>query len=353
MVHAHLNSLDVLRFLSVAVLVVDAKGSIHFGNASAEELLRLSERQLVGMNISEIMIDGDLSQARINEVLGATNRFYQRGAKLLPLHREWIMADLSLNCITSDDSKYVLIEIHLDDRHQHSDSNEYSQQLAANALIRGLGHEIKNPLGGLRGAAQLLDMELNDPSLQEYTAVIIKESDRLTSLVDRMMAPHKTGKKSLRNLHQPIEAAMKLVQIEAGDGVIINRNYDPSIPDFAMYPDSLQQAFLNLMINAVQAMDAQGILELETRVVRNIFIGDRQHPLLARINISDTGPGVPDDLKDKLFIPMVSGKAMGSGLGLGVAQSLVQQHNGLIEYRDDLPMTTFSVYIPLLFEEQA
>ena len=220
-------------------------------------------------------------------------------------------------------------------------------------VIRGLGHEIKNPLGGLRGAAQLLDMELDEPTLKEYTAVIIKESDRLTSLVDRMMAPHKTGKKSLRNLHQPLEAAMKLVQIEAGEGVIINRNYDPSIPDFEMYPDSLQQAFLNLMINAVQAMDSNGILELETRIVRNIFIGDRQYPLLARINISDTGPGVPDELKDKLFLPMVSGKPMGSGLGLGVAQSLVQQHNGIIEYRDDLAMTTFSIYIPLIFEDQA
>ena len=353
MVNTNLVSLDVLRFLSVGVLVVDSKGQIHFGNSAAEEFLRLSERQFVGMNISEVVIAGDLSRDRINEVFDATNRFYQRGAKILPLHREWIMADMSLSRISSADTQYVLIEILIADRHHNSDSNEYSQQLAANALIRGLGHEIKNPLGGLRGAAQLLDMELDEPTLKEYTAVIIKESDRLTSLVDRMMAPHKTGIKTLRNLHQPLEAAMKLVQIEAAEGVIINRNYDPSIPDFEMYPDSLQQAFLNLMINAVQAMDSNGILELETRIVRNIFIGDRQYPLLARINISDTGPGVADELKDKLFLPMVSGKPMGSGLGLGVAQSLVQQHNGIIEYRDDLAMTTFSIYIPLIIEEQA
>jgi len=353
MVNANLLSLDVLRLLSVAVLVLDKKGQIQFGNSSAEELLRLSERQFSGMNIGEVLIDGDLTFDRVNDVYNVTNRFYQRDAKLLPLHREWVMCDLSLSRISSAGNTYVLAEIRVSERHHNADSAEYGQQLAANALIRGLGHEIKNPLGGLRGAAQLLDMELDDPTLKEYTAVIIKESDRLTSLVDRMMAPHKVGKKTLRNLHQPLEAALKLVTIEAGEGVLINRNYDPSIPDFDMYPDSLQQAFLNLMINAVQAMDSNGILEVETRIVRNIFIGDRQHPLLARINISDTGPGIPEDLKDKVFLPMVSGKPMGSGLGLGVAQSLVQQHNGLIEYRDDLAMTTFSIYIPLIFEEQA
>ena len=346
---------DVLKFLSACVLVSNPEGVVCFGNNSAEELLRLSKRQFIGMNISDLFMDGDLSQRRIIEVAEESQRIYQRDARLLPLHREWVLADMHLSRISSSDTYWILIEIHITERHHAfgTDSSEYSQHLAANALIRGLGHEIKNPLGGLRGAAQLLDMELEDPSLKEYTEVIIKESDRLSSLVDRMMAPHKSGNKEIRNLHQPLEDALKLVQIDAGEGVFIKRNYDPSIPDFEMYTDSLQQAFLNLMINAVQAMETSGILEVETRIKRNMLLGDRHYPLLARINISDTGPGIPDELKDKVFLPMVSGKPTGSGLGLGVAQSLVHRHNGLIEYRDDKAMTTFSVYIPLILEEHS
>ena len=345
---------DVLRFQSACILVTDRDGVVQFGNNASEELLRLSERQFSGMRISELFIDGDLTQQRVDEVFDESHRIYQRDARLLPMHREWYVGDMNMNRITSADQMWLLIEIHLSERHHAfgTDSSEYVQQLAANSLIRGLGHEIKNPLGGLRGAAQLLDMELEEPNLKEYTEVIIKESDRLSSLVDRMMAPNKSGNKQMKNLHQPLESALQLVQIEAGDGVFIKRNYDPSIPDFSMYSDSLHQAFLNLMINAVHAMESSGILEVETRIERNLFLGDRQYPLLARINISDTGPGVPEDIKDKLFLPMVSGKPSGSGLGLGVAQTLVQQHNGLIEYRDDIEMTTFSIYLPILLEEQ-
>ncbi len=346
---------DVLRFQSACVLVTDRDGIVHFGNYASEELLRLSERQFRGMSIAELFLDGDLTRQRLDELFEESPRIYQRDARLLPLHREWAVGDMRLSLISSGEESWMLVEFHPSDRNRPfvTDSSEYVQQLAANALIRGLGHEIKNPLGGLRGAAQLLDMELQDPNLKEYTAVIIKESDRLSSLVDRMMAPHKTGQKELKNLHQPLEAALQLVQIDAGDGIHIKRNYDPSIPDFKLYSDSLQQAFLNLMINAVQAMEGSGILEIETRIERNKFIGNNQYPLLTRINISDTGPGIPEELKDKVFMPMVSGKASGSGLGLGVAQSLVQQHNGLIEYRDDIEMTTFSIYIPIQLGEQS
>ena len=307
----------------------------------------------VRLSPNTLDITGDFTLERVMEVFGSSHRFFQRGARLLPSHREWVLADINMQQVLIEQQKALIIELNVTEKHHSfaTDSAEYGQQLAANALIRGLGHEIKNPLGGLRGAAQLLDMELEERNLKEYTAVIIKESDRLSSLVDRMMAPHKGGHKEYRNIHQPLESALQLVEIEAGDGVFIKRNYDPSIPDFEMYTDSLQQAFLNLMINAVQAMDTSGILEIETRIVRNMFLAERQYPLVVRINVSDTGPGIPEELRDRLFLPMVSGKPGGSGLGLGVAQSLVQQHNGVIEYRDDIEMTTFSIYIPVMLEE--
>jgi two-component system nitrogen regulation sensor histidine kinase GlnL len=134
------------------------------------------------------------------------------------------------------------------------------------------------------------------------------------------------------------------------DGITIKRNYDPSIPEIMMFPDGLQQAFLNIIQNGIQAMDGNGVLEVETRVGRHMILGDKQHTMVIRINISDTGPGVPESLKDRIFMPMVSGKSDGTGLGLGVAQNILRQHQGMIEYRDNLPLTTFSVFVPLIME---
>lgn len=347
------DSLDILRQTSACMVVADAEGIIHFCNPATEELLSISERQLKGTQIGDLFLDGDMSPQRIFDALHSSHTTYQRDARLLLISREWINADISISPFQSNEQEFLLIELHARDRQHHigMDSNEYSQHLAANALIRGLGHEIKNPLGGLRGAAQLLAMELSDSDLNEYTEVIIKESDRLSSLVDRMMTPNKPGLKAVANVHEPLENALKLVQIEAGEELEIKRNYDPSIPDFEMLQDGLEQAFLNLAQNAAQAMNNRGLLKVETRVVRQMLIGDKQQRLAVRINMMDSGPGVPDSLKERLFLPMVSGKANGTGLGLGVAQNLVQQHGGMIEYRDDLPETTFSVFLPLITTE--
>jgi len=210
-----------------------------------------------------------------------------------------------------------------------------------------LGHEIKNPLGGLRGAAQLLSMELNDSALQEYTSVIIKEADRLSALVDRMMAPHIQGKRHLINIHQLIETDLSLLKLEAGDKLIIERDYDPSIPELMACADQIQQAMLNLMQNALQAMEGEGRLTIKTRIERQMLLGSQLNKLVLTIAISDDGPGVPDELRDKLFMPLVSGRVGGTGLGLGIAQSLIQQHCGLIEYQDKGERTTFTIYLPI------
>jgi len=349
------NIEEILRQLKAAVLVVNHDLEVSYCNSAAEELFRLSRRQLQSTSLKEVILDGDLMHDSIIEALTKSENYQQRDARLLIAGQDWVTADLDISRLELGQESAILIEIRSDDRN-HSiglDSNEYSQHLAANTLIRGLGHEIKNPLGGLRGAAQLLTMELGDDSLKEYTSVIIKEADRLSALVDRMMAPHKQGQAKLINVHEPLEEAITLVTMEVGDSVQFIRNYDPSIPELMLFSDGIQQAFLNLIQNAVQAMDGSGSIELETRIVRNMLLGDQQQPLVARINFIDSGPGVPEHLKRKLFLPLVSGRASGTGLGLGVAQSLIQQHQGVIEYRDDQPKTTFSVYLPVTIMENS
>jgi two-component system nitrogen regulation sensor histidine kinase GlnL len=352
MIDNHLNPVEILRHTTACLIVADSDLQIQYINPAVEELFRLSERQLSGMQIHELFLDGDLDKARFQLALASNQTTYQRHSRIMLANREWITADISLGLYSSNGENLLLLELHPHDRQFNvgPDSPEYGQHLAANALLRGLGHEIKNPLGGLRGAAQLLAMELSNDDLAEYTEVIIKEADRLTTLVDRMMTPHKAGDKVLCNIHEPIENALNLVVLEMADGITIKRNYDPSIPEIMMFPDGLQQAFLNIIQNGIQAMDGNGVLEVETRVGRHMILGDKQHTMVIRINISDTGPGVPESLKDRIFMPMVSGKSDGTGLGLGVAQNILRQHQGMIEYRDNLPLTTFSVFVPLIME---
>ena len=197
----------------------------------------------------------------------------------------------------------------------------------------------------------MLSMELTDPALREYTSVIIKEADRLSSLVDRMMAPHKQGEQQMTNIHQLIENVLSLLQLENGDDLKIKRDYDPSLPELLAYGDQIQQAMLNIMQNAVQAMDGKGTLTVKTRIVRQMLLGDKLCRLVLRVDISDEGPGIAEELKDKLFMPLISGREGGTGLGLGIAQSLIQQHSGLVELKDKKQETTFSIYLPLESEK--
>jgi len=348
-----MNTDRLVHLLQTAILVVDRDLKIDWCNAASEELLQRSRRQLVGAHLSEVIIDTDFSLKIISRSLLSGNPYHQKQANITLLNQAHFLADLTVSSIDNDGEQNLLVEIN---RCEHDykiglDSSEYSQHLAANALVRGLGHEIKNPLGGLRGAAQLLAMELEDPSLEEYTNVIIKEADRLRSLVDRMMAPNQVGKRGSCNIHQIIEHVISLLTIEAGDSLKIIRDYDVSLPEIFVTADQIQQALLNLMQNAVQAMDRSGSLKLKTRVVRQMLLGDKIWRLVLRVDIQDDGPGIPDHLKDKLFMPLVSGRADGTGLGLGIAQSLIQLHSGLIEYQDKIEQTTFTLYIPITTED--
>jgi two-component system nitrogen regulation sensor histidine kinase GlnL len=215
-----------------------------------------------------------------------------------------------------------------------------------------LAHEIKNPLGGLRGAAQLLERELPDPNLREYTRIIIDEADRLQTLMNRMIGPNRMLTRGLVNIHNVLEHVRGLMQAEFPNGPRVSRDYDPSIPDLTADQDHLIQAFLNLARNACAAAGIAGFIELRTRVLRQFTIGNQRHRLVLRVEVLDNGPGIPEELKDHIFFPMVSGQKGGTGLGLPIAQELISQHGGLIECESRPGETRFFVYLPLESEHE-
>jgi two-component system nitrogen regulation sensor histidine kinase GlnL len=216
--------------------------------------------------------------------------------------------------------------------------------------VRNLAHEIKNPLGGIRGAAQLLQRELN-PSLHEFTDIIISEADRLRDLVDRLVGPQRQTQKQRCNIHQILDKIDQLLRAEAGDRVRLIRDYDPSLPELLIDANQMTQVCLNVGRNALQAlMEHQvsgGQISLKTRAVRRFTIGHTCHRLVCCVSISDNGPGINADLKEDIFFPLVTHRAQGTGLGLSIAQSLIQQHQGLIECDSQNGQTCFNIYLPM------
>jgi len=244
----------------------------------------------------------------------------------------------------------ILIELQQVDRHLRITKEQQllAQQTTSRMLVRGLAHEIKNPLGGLRGAAQLLDQELHDPELKEYTQIIIAESDRLQDLMDKMLGPNKPAHKSLLNIHEVLERVRQLVAVEAGNHISMQTDYDPSIPELFADKNQMIQALLNVVRNAIQAIQGTGVITLKTRIQRHMTIGRKLYKLVTKIEIIDNGPGIQPGLMGQIFYPMITGRAEGTGLGLSIAQSLINQHNGLIECESEPGHTVFSIYLPLI-----
>jgi two-component system nitrogen regulation sensor histidine kinase GlnL len=222
------------------------------------------------------------------------------------------------------------------------------QHGAGRQMIRQLAHEIKNPLGGLRGAAQLLERQLDSDDLKEYTGVIISEADRLAALVDTLLGPGGPPKKRPVNIHELLEYVVRLVEPDLGEKLVIHRDYDPGLPLFNLDSDQMVQAFLNLVQNAARALEGQGQITLRTRAQINFTIGNTRHRVVASIEIEDDGPGIPLELQDSIFYPLVTGRADGTGLGLPVAQELISRHGGLIEFESRPGCTVFQVRIPLV-----
>lgn len=341
----------VLDNLSDAVLLFDADFRLRYLNPSAEMLFGGSSRQLVGLPLTELIISRDPLMPVLEESLRSGHPFSKHEQAFELLNGQEITADFSVTILHEVVGRpEILFELKPMDRIMRISREEtmVSQQDATRELLRGLAHEIKNPLGGLRGAAQLLEKQLQDDELKEYTRVIIDEADRLQKLVNRLLGPSGMPKLRPLNIHEVLEYVRNLTVNHEGSDILIHRDYDPSIPDIIGDSDLLIQAVLNIVNNARQALGRRGNIILRTRALRKFTIGQQQHRLVLQTQIIDDGPGVPAEIRDKIFFPMITGRAEGTGLGLSIAQRLIHQHGGLIECDSTPGKTVFSIHIPIL-----
>lgn len=340
----------ILEGLSTAVLVFDGELRLDYLNPAAEMLLAVSARQAVGHRLDDVVPGADELARRLEQALRGEQPYTERELHLRTPAGQDIIVDCTVTPLVDPRHRSeVLAELVQVDRHLRiaREENLLEQHQAARQLVRGLAHEIKNPLGGLRGAAQLLERELGDEGLKEYTRIIIGEADRLRALVNRMLGPNQLPQRRRCNVHQIVEHVRNVVEAEGNPGLVLVRDYDPSIPDFQADPEQLIQAVLNIVRNAVQALAGAGRIVLRTRTQRQVTIGTRRHKLVVRIDIIDDGPGVPPGLQETLFYPMVTGHADGTGLGLSIAQSLVHRHDGIIECSSHPGHTEFTLFLPL------
>lgn len=341
--------------MHTAIIVIGEGLTITCMNPSAEMLFHFSSNRAVSRNIDNLIINEHEIYDRLERSLISNHPFRVYDVQLTIHNNTVIDVDYSVSPLEyKKNGKYLLLEF-IPRNHLHKHSQEealLNQHEASKSLIRGLAHEIKNPLGGLRGAAQLLERELDDNN-RAFTRIIINEADRLKDLVDRMAGPREIPQKKMVNIHKVIEHVRQLVKAELEDtannrkSIKILSDYDPSIPDIDADESMLIQSVLNISRNAVSAIEKEGEIIFRTRSRRNCTIGTHTHPLVATIEIIDTGVGVDTAIQEKIFLPMITGRADGTGLGLSIAQSLVQQHQGLIEFSSKPGRTIFTLLLPI------
>lgn len=340
----------LLDGLSTSVILIDQSRTVIYINLAAETLFGISRNQACGHRLVELIVEPAELDGVISRAQETWRPFSRHEMALHAMNKD---EELVVDCTVSPFDEAgapasLLIEISDATQHQRiTRENALLTQIGGSrAMIRQLAHEIKNPLGGLRGAAQLLDRQLNDASMREYTSVIISEADRLVGLVDALLGPGHAPRKEFVNVHELLQHVGYLLAAEAPPGVTIQRDYDPSLPPLKLDRNQIIQAFLNLGRNAVQAVGHSGRIVLRTRALTNVNIGQRRHRLVASVQIEDDGPGVPEQLRETLFYPLVTGRSDGTGLGLAVAQDLVSRHDGLIEFSSRPGLTTFTTLLP-------
>ena len=344
-------SAHILDNLSTAIILLDSELRLRYVNSAAEMLLGLSARRARGASLKEaIYCSTEDLRDRVLQSLRTGRPFTEREIEVETPGKHRVTVNCTVTpIIVAGGVSSVLLELVELDRHLRISREEQilNQHLLSRAVIRGMAHEIKNPLGGLRGAAQLLEAELESEDLKDYTHVIIGEADRLQKLVDRMLGPNGLPDEKYLDIHEVLEHVRQLVAAEAPPAVQLNRDYDPSIPMVYGDRNLLIQAILNIVRNALQAIDGKGTITLRSRIERQFSIGQTRHRLVARADVIDNGPGIPKHLKEKLFYPMITGRDDGTGLGLSIAQTLINLHKGLIECRSRPGYTVFSIYMPI------
>lgn len=340
---------SIIDNLGTSVLLLDQDLSIKYLNPAGENLFQISKKRACKLNFNELLFIEDYFIERLKQVNNNLQPFSEHEVSLQLRPGKTITIDYTVTPILNMGDKLLLIEINHMDRQLRIAREEklLSEQSATRNLVRGMAHEIKNPLGGLRGAAQLLERELPNSELKEYTQIIIGEADRLQNLVDRMLGPNNLPRFQTINIHQVLEHVRQLVQAESPDTLFFNLDYDPSLPELEADPDLLIQTILNITRNAAAAINNNGEITYKTRPQRQFTIGHTHHRLVMQVDIMDNGPGIPAELVDQIFYPMVTGRADGTGLGLSIAQSMINQHKGLIECHSVPGNTVFTIYLPL------
>ncbi|AMG13646.2 nitrogen regulation protein NR(II) [Vibrio vulnificus] len=340
----------ILSNMVTATLILDDELQIHYANPAAEQLFSQSAKRIVHHPLSQLIQHASLDLALLSQPLQSGQSITDSDVTFV-VDGKPLLLEVTVSPISIERELMLLMEMRKVDQQRRitQEMNQHAQQQAAKLLVRGLAHEIKNPLGGLRGAAQLLEKMLPDPSLTEYTQIIIEQADRLRALVDRLLGPQKPGKKQQTNLHQVLEKVRQLVELESEQTLVIERDYDPSLPDIYIDADQIEQAMLNIVSNASQILAHQedGKISIRTRTVHQANIHGQRCKVAARIEIMDNGPGIPVELQDTLFYPMVSGREGGTGLGLSISQNLIDQHNGKIDVESWPGHTNFTIYLPI------
>ena len=354
------RALSGLDLLATAVVLVDGLWSVHYMNPAAESLFEVSSNNMAGLGLSKLFpgggaLDAAIGFARTNNASYTEHDLELRAAHAR-LHVSCTVTPVELIDVGLPDGALLLEFRHIDQQMKIAREERMLNLSQANReLIRNLAHEIKNPLGGIRGAAQLLDRELERPALHEYTQVIMKEADRLQSLMDRLLTPHRLPQRAQVNIHEVLERVRSVILAEFA-GVDVKRDYDTSLPPVEGDREQLIQATLNIARNAAQAIAAQqaageidgrGEIRLMTRVARQVTLARKRYRNAIDLRIIDNGPGIPDALRERIFYPLVSGREGGSGLGLTLAQNFISQHHGTVTFESAPGKTFFSILLPV------
>ncbi|HWU83401.1 MAG TPA: nitrogen regulation protein NR(II) [Methylophilaceae bacterium] len=337
-----------LEHLATAVILLDKSRRVVYANPGAEILFAVSAKQITGQNISQVFPGSEILHSAVENAIVNHSPFREHEFLITTMRQHSLAVTCTVTPADLAPACLVLEFQQMDQQLRIAREERMLIQQQANAeLLRNLAHEIRNPLGGLRGAAQLLEHELPQVNLREYTQVIIKEADRLQSLMDRLLVPHRVPKYEPTNVHEVLERVRSLLLAESPKGVMVRRDYDTSLPELIGDREKLIQAVLNIARNAVQAMQGQGQITLRTRAERQVTLAKKRYRVAIKIQIIDNGPGIPAEIRDRIFYPLVSGREGGSGLGLTLAQTFITQHHGMIECESQAGHTCFTIMLPI------
>jgi len=340
-------SIAGLEFLSSAVVMISSDRSVCYLNPSAEHLFATSHRICMGHHLSVLLGDIPGLWAALDNALANNWSHTSQNLIVKRANQPTLHLDCTATPVDLPPARLLLEFRPLDAQLKVAREERLAEQQQANReLVRNLAHEIKNPLGGIRGSAQLLERELNDPQWREYTQVIIAEADRLQDLMNRLLNSHRMMHPTVVNIHDVLERVLRLIQAEFPD-IAVRRDYDVSLPLLTADREQLIQAVLNIARNAAQAMQAKGSVTLRTRATRQVTLAKRRHKLALELQVIDNGPGIPAHIRDTIFYPLVSGREGGTGLGLSIAQSFIEQHQGTIELESEPGHTCFTILLPI------